>query len=41
LVGDGREPDGHFRRGDAAVARVGKKYAGRLFDGRVWNGVPA
>ena len=33
LVGDGREPDGHFRKGDAAVAHVGKKAAGRLLDG--------
>ena len=41
LQGDGREPDGHFRKGDAAVARVGKKAAGRLLDGREWNGVPA
>jgi len=41
LQGDGREPDGHFRRGDAAVARVGKKAAGRLLDGREWNRVPA
>lgn len=40
LQGDGREPDGHFRRGDAAVARVGKKAAGRLLDGREWNGAP-
>jgi protein gp37 len=40
LQGDGREPDGHFRKGDAAVARVGKKAAGRLLDGREWNGYP-
>lgn len=40
LQGDGREPDGHFRRGDAAVARIGKKVAGRLLDGREWNGYP-
>lgn len=33
LQGDGREPDGHFRRGDAAMRRVGKKEAGRLLDG--------
>lgn len=33
LQGDGREPDGHFRRGDAAVARIGKKAAGHLLDG--------
>ena len=41
LIGDGREPDGHFRKGDAAVARVGKKSAGRLLDGHEWNGAPA
>lgn len=41
LQGDGREPDGHFRRGDAAVRRVGKKAAGRMLDGREWNEVPA
>lgn len=41
LQGDSREPDGHFRKGGAAVARVGKKAAGRLLDGREWNGVPA
>ncbi|WP_202842074.1 DUF5131 family protein [Luteimonas saliphila] len=33
LTGDGREADGHFRRGDAAVVRVGKKAAGRTLDG--------
>lgn len=38
--GDGREPDGHFRRGDAAVARVGKKAAGRLLDDRTWDDFP-
>jgi protein gp37 len=41
LQGDGREPDGHFRKGDAAVARVGKKAAGCLLDGIKWNGAPA
>jgi protein gp37 len=41
LQGDGREPDGHFRKGDAAVARIGKKAAGRLLDGRTWDEVPA
>ena len=40
LTGDGREADGHFRRGDAAVARVGKKLAGRLLDGVEHNGTP-
>lgn len=40
LQGDGREPDGHFRRGDAAVSRVGKKAAGRLLYGIEHNGFP-
>lgn len=40
LQGDGREPDGHFRKGDAAVARVGKKSAGRKLDGVEHNGFP-
>ena len=40
LQGDGREPDGHFRKGDAAVARVGKKAAGRLLDGVTHDGFP-
>lgn len=34
-------PEGHFRRGDAYVRRVGKKRAGRLLDGRTWDEVPA
>lgn len=40
LAGDGREPDGHFRKGDAAVARIGKKTAGRLLDGVLHDGYP-
>lgn len=40
LQGDGREPDGHFRKGDAAVARIGKKSAGRLLDGALHDGYP-
>jgi len=40
LQGDGREPDGHFRKGDAAVARIGKKAAGRLLDGVQHDGYP-
>lgn len=40
LQGDGREPDGHFRKGDAAVARVGKKAAGRTLDGHTWDEFP-
>lgn len=41
LEGDGREPDGHFRRGDAAVRRVGKAAAGRLLDGVLHNEFPS
>ena len=41
LQGDAREPDGHFRRGDAAVERVGKKAAGRLLDGITHDGFPS
>lgn len=40
MIGDGREFDGHFRRGDAAVRRVGKKAAGRLLDGVQHDGYP-
>lgn len=40
LQGDGREPDGHFRKGDAAVKRIGKKAAGRLLDGVEHNEFP-
>lgn len=35
------EPDGHFRKGDAMMRRVGKKVAGRLLDGRTWDEMPA
>jgi protein gp37 len=38
--GDGREMDGHFRRGDAWMLRVGKKAAGALLDGREWREFP-
>ncbi|QNK66060.1 phage Gp37/Gp68 family protein [Variovorax sp. PAMC26660] len=41
IYGDGREPDGHFRKGDEHLLHVGKKAAGRLLDGRTWDGVPA
>lgn len=41
LQGDGREPDGHFRKGDAAVACIGKKAASRQLDGITHDGVPA
>lgn len=34
-------PDGHFRRGDVLMRRVGKKAAGRQLDGREWNEFPA
>ena len=40
LQGDGREPDGHFRKGDAAVARVGTKTAGRLLNGVLHDNYP-
>lgn len=40
LQGDGREPDGRFRPGDAVVERVGKRAAGRLLDGREYNEWP-
>lgn len=40
LQGDGRELDGHFRKGDAAVARIGKKVTGRLLDGVQHDGYP-
>ncbi len=34
------ENDGHFRKGDAMMRRVGKKTAGRLLDGRTWDEMP-
>lgn len=34
-------PEGHFRRGDAYVSRVGKHNAGRLLDGRTWDEFPS
>jgi len=40
MQGDGREPDGHFLPGDAAMERVGKRAAGRLLDGREHNEWP-
>ncbi|HLL17885.1 MAG TPA: DUF5131 family protein, partial [Rubrivivax sp.] len=40
LAGDGRMPDGHFRCGDAAMANVGKKAAGRQLDGQLHDGYP-
>lgn len=40
LPGDGREADGTFRQGDAAVARLGKRVAGRLLDGKTHAGYP-
>lgn len=41
LYGAGREPDGHFRRGDVHMERVGKREAGRLLDGRTHDDIPA
>lgn len=35
-----RESDGHFRRGDTYMRRVGKHASGRLLDGRTWDEVP-
>lgn len=40
VYGDGREPDGCFRRGDDHLLRVGKRAAGRLLDGAEHNGYP-
>ncbi|NUB14545.1 DUF5131 family protein [Azospirillum brasilense] len=34
------ENDGHFRRGDALMARVGKRNAGRLLDGVLHDALP-
>ena len=39
--GDGRPIDGHFRRGDCYMRKVGKKAAGALLDGREWREMPA
>ena len=41
IQGDDREPDGHFRKGDAAVARIGKKASGRLLDAVLHHNFPA
>jgi len=38
--GDGREHDGHFRRGDCYMRRVGHRAAGALLDGREWRELP-
>lgn len=40
IQGVPREPDGRFIKGDAAVARVGKKAAGRTLDGVLHDGYP-
>ncbi len=40
VYGNGREPDGHFRRGDDHLLRVGKKAAGRLLDGVLHDKYP-
>lgn len=34
------ENDGHFRRGDVLMRRVGKKISGRQLDGRTYDGFP-
>ena len=36
-----RPMDGHFRRGDVYMRRVGKTAAGRLLDGREWSECPS
>lgn len=41
IVKPAGENDGHFRRGDALMARVGKKAAGRLLDGVLHDALPA
>ncbi len=33
-------PEGHYRKGDVYVRRIGKEAAGSLLDGRIWNQVP-
>lgn len=36
-----REIDGHFKRGDVYMRRIGKKNAGRILDGRTWDELPS
>lgn len=40
VYGNGREHDGHFRKGDEHMLRVGKKLAGRLLDDVQHDGYP-
>ncbi len=40
VYGNGREPDGHFRKGDDHMLHIGKKSAGRLLDGMQHDGFP-
>lgn len=35
------EPDGHFRKGDAIMGRIGKKAAGALLDGKLHREFPS
>ena len=35
-----RENDGHFRKGDQHMRRVGKRRAGRMLDGREHDDLP-
>jgi protein gp37 len=35
-----RDPDGHFRKGDVMMNRIGKRAAGSLLDGRAWKEMP-
>ncbi|AWJ85149.1 hypothetical protein TSH58p_17440 [Azospirillum sp. TSH58] len=41
IVKPAGENDGHFRRGDALMERVGKKSAGRMLDGVLHDALPA
>jgi protein gp37 len=36
-----REPDGHFRKGDVIMRRVGRKEAGRALDGATYSEFPS
>ncbi len=40
VYGKDREPDGHFRRGDDHLRRIGTNAAGNLLDGKTWMQFP-
>lgn len=40
IVKSAGENDGHFRKGDALMLRIGRKLAGRLLDGRTHDDLP-